>query len=348
MSNHKEALTSIVVLNYNAGDLLLNCINSIYKTQNQKFEVIVVDNTSTDNSHKKCKEKFPQINLIENKENFGYCEGNNIGIREAKGEFIVILNPDTIVEPNWLDELMRAFLKFGDGMYQPKILATTDHNLILSTGNMVQLFGFGFSRGKGEKNMNQYEIDQQISYASGTCLFTSTKIMTSLSGFDSFLFAYHDDLDLCWRAYLKEIKSYYIHSSIIYHPVEGYSFKWSKFKYFLMERNRQYCIFTHYSRMTLFKMLPSLILVDLAVTGFYLKKGLLLVKIKTNINTIKNLKKISKKYHEIQISRKVSDKKIIKNFVDIIEVPSWVMDKNQNKFFNKFLKKLSSFSRNFI
>jgi len=158
-----------------------------------------------------------------------------------------------------------------------------------------------------------------------------------------FLFAYHDDLDLCWRAYLKEIKSYYVHSSVIYHPIEGYSFKWSKFKYFLMERNRQYCILTHYSRTTLFKMLPSLILVDLAVTGFYLKKRLLLVKIKANLNSIKNLRNISKKYHEIQNYRKISDKKIIENFVDTIEVPSWVMDKDQNKFFNTFLKKLSIF-----
>ena len=345
---NKIPLVSIIILNFNAGKLLLNCIESLTKLTYKNIELIVVDNISTDNSQNNCKQKFPQIKLIQNEKNYGYCGGNNVGINEAKGDFLVILNPDTLVEPNWLDELVKAYTKYGEGIYQPKIMATTDHNLILSTGNMVQLFGFGFSRGKGEKNMNQYEIDQQISYASGTCLFTSTKIMTSLSGFDSFLFAYHDDLDLCWRAYLKEIKSYYIHSSIIYHPVEGYSFKWSKFKYFLMERNRQYCIFTHYSRMTLFKMLPSLILVDLAVTGFYLKKGLLLVKIKTNINTIKNLKKISKKYHEIQISRKVSDKKIIKNFVDIIEVPSWVMDKNQNKFFNKFLKKLSSFSRNFI
>ena len=115
-----------------------------------------------------------------------------------------------------------------------------------------------------------------------------------------------------------------------------------------MERNRQYCILTHYSRTTLFKILPSLILVDLAVTGFYLKKRLLLVKIKANLNSIKNLKNISKKYREIQNYRKISDKEIIENFVDTIEVPSWVMDKDQNKFFNTFLKKLSIFSRNFI
>ena len=346
--NDSKSLISIIILNYNSGNWLTDCVDSLLKTNYKNYEIIVVDNLSVDNSHKICKEKFEQVILIENSENLGYCEGNNVGINEAKGDFLVILNPDTLVEPNWLDELVKAYTKYGEGIYQPKILATTDHNLILSTGNMIQLFGFGFSRGKGEKNLNQYEFDQQISYASGTCLFTSTKIMKSLSGFDSFLFAYHDDLDLCWRAYLKEIKSYYVHSSVIYHPIEGYSFKWSEFKYFLMERNRQYCILTHYSRTTLFKMLPSLILVDLAVTGFYLKKRLLLVKIKANLNSIKNLKNISKKYREIQNYRKISDKEIIENFVDTIEVPSWVMDKDQNKFFNTFLKKLSSFSRNFI
>ena len=125
--NNENKLTSIVVLNYNAGKLLLDCIESVFKTKNEKFEVIVVDNISTDNSHKKCKEKFPEIHLIENKENLGYCEGNNVGIRNAKGEFIVILNPDTKVEPNWLEELFNTYEKFGDGLYQPKIMAFEDN-----------------------------------------------------------------------------------------------------------------------------------------------------------------------------------------------------------------------------
>ena len=346
--NNSKPLVSIIILNYNSGTWLTDCVNSILKTNYQNYEIIVIDNLSIDNSHKICKEKFNQIILIENNENLGYCEGNNVGIRKAKGDFLVILNPDTLVEPNWLDELINAFSKYGDGIYQPKILASTEHDLILSTGNMVQLFGFGFSRGKGEKHSNQYEEDQQINYASGTCLFTSSKIMKSLSGFDSFLFAYHDDLDLCWRASLEGIKSYYIHTSIIYHPIEGYSFKWSPFKFYLMERNRLYCLFTHYSRVTILKILPSLILVDLAVTGFYAKRGLLLVKIRTNLNILKNLRKICKRYSEIQKTRKISDKEIIQNFPDNIDVPPWVMKQNQNEFFNKFLKKLSTFSRNLI
>ena len=85
------------------------------------MEVIVVDNASKDQSHLKCKEKFNKIHLIENKENFGYCEGNNVGIRQAKGDFVVILNPDTIVSTNWLTELMSAYNIIGEGLYQPTV-----------------------------------------------------------------------------------------------------------------------------------------------------------------------------------------------------------------------------------
>jgi len=81
--DHSKSLVSIVILNYNAGDLLLDCIESIFKTKYDNYEVILVDNASQDDSHKKTKEKFSKIRLIENKENLGYCEGNNVGIREA-------------------------------------------------------------------------------------------------------------------------------------------------------------------------------------------------------------------------------------------------------------------------
>ena len=94
----KEPLISIIILNYNAGNLLLECVESIYNSNYKNFEIIVVDNVSKDNSDKKCKEKFSDIILIENEKNLGYCGGNNVGIETAKGDFLVILNPDVIVK----------------------------------------------------------------------------------------------------------------------------------------------------------------------------------------------------------------------------------------------------------
>ena len=269
MKNELEPLVSVIILNYNAGKLLSECIESVLETDYENFEVIIVDNASKDNSVNICKEKFNSVKIIENEKNLGYCEGNNVGIRKAKGEYVVILNPDTIVEKNWLTELVNGYNTFGDGIYQPRFLTTDNHKILQGTGNMIQLFGFGFARNKGDVDEGQYDKPEQIGYASGTCLFTSKKILDRLGMFDSFLFAYHDDLDLCWRAALEKIKSYYIPSSIVYHPPEGYTFKWNSFKFYLLERNRQYCLLTHYTRKTYFKMLPALIMVDIGVS-FYL------------------------------------------------------------------------------
>ena len=338
-------LVSIIVLNYNAGKLLSECVESIFDSNYNNLEVIVVDNVSKDNSHKECKEKFKKIKLIENKENLGYCEGNNVGIRESVGEFIVILNPDVIVTPNWLNELLVGFEKYGEGLYQPKILATTDHDIIISAGNMIQLFGFGFSRGKGEKDEGQYEKDEVVGYASGTCLFSSANIFKKIGNFDPFLFAYHDDLDLCWRGMIKGIKSFYVHKSIVYHPLEGYSFKWNSFKYFLMERNRIYCLRKNFDKKTIFKMIPSLILVDIAITLFYLKKGFVFAKIKANIDIIKNFEVISKNQKEIQKNKIINDDQLITKFTNNIEVPQWVIEKESNNFVNQIFEKLSKITR---
>ncbi|MCS5527840.1 MAG: glycosyltransferase family 2 protein, partial [Nitrosopumilus sp.] len=180
MNEKSNSLVSIIILNYNAGKLLHKCVESVFKSHNKNFEVILVDNASSDKTYKQCKEKFNGIILLENKKNLGYCEGNNVGIRHAQGEFIVVLNPDTLVEPDWLDKLISAYAKNGDGIYQPKILANTDHSMLLSTGQVLQLFGFGYSRGKGDKDTGKYNKLEKISYASGTCLFTTKKILEKL------------------------------------------------------------------------------------------------------------------------------------------------------------------------
>lgn len=343
-----QPLISVIILNYNADELLITCVESVLTSNYKNLEVIVVDNASKDGSHKKCKQKFPQIHLIENKENLGYCEGNNIGLRNAHGKFVVILNPDTIVDPNWLIELIDAFGKNGDGLYQPKFLTTTNHDVLMSAGNKIQLFGFGFARGKGEIDPKNFEKLEIIDYPAGAGIFTTLDIIEKIGAFDPYLFAYHDDLDLGWRAALQGIKSYYVPKSIIYHPPEGFSFKWNPFKFYLLERNRQYCLLTHYSRRTFFKMLPALLLVEIAVIIFYWRRGLLRLKIKAFVDLIKNREQVRKRYNEIQQTRKLDDREIIKNFSDKISVPKEITGKNNLMFFNNFINVLSRLTRPFI
>jgi len=333
-------LVSVVILNYNGGELLLNCVESVLKSTHKKLEVIVVDNKSEDQSQKKCKEKFSQINLIENEKNLGYCEGNNIGIKNAKGDFVVILNPDTTVESNWLEEFLSAYQKHGDGLYQPKIFSLSEKKILQSTGNMIHLFGFGYARDKGVKDSDKHHSIEQIGFASGTCLFTRKKLLEKIGLFDPFLFLYHDDLDLGWRAAQLGIKSFYVPSAIIFHA-ESYLLKWSAQKFFWLERNRKYCLLTHYSKETYRKMSFLLFLVDISVWVFYFYKGFISSKIKAELDIIKNKKIILKKYHELEEKKIVSDEDLIKLFPDSIFVPENVSGGILSKSFNNFLLRLS-------
>jgi len=340
-----DPLISIIILNYNGKKFLENCIKSVLEQNYKKIEIILVDNDSSDNSHLECKEKFPKISLIENKENVGYCEGNNIGIRNAKGEFIVILNPDTEVKDSWLDELILAYNQNGDGLYQPKILSLYEKNVLQSTGNMIHLFGFGFARDKGVNDQNQFNKIEKIGYASGTCLFTSSKILRKIGLLDPFLFLYHDDLDLGWRAAQMGINSYFVPNAVIFHA-ESYSLKWSKKKFYWLERNRKYCLKTHYSKETLKKIKLSLWYTEILVWLFYISKGYVSAKIQAELDLRKNYKFIKKKQIEIENQKTISDLELIKEFPDRIEVPKDVSEGFHSKIFLNIIEYLSKKAKN--
>ena len=187
---------------------------------------------------------------------------------------------------------------------------------------------------------DKIEEIEKIGYASGTCLFTSKKVIDKVGYLDEFLFLYHDDLDLGWRAAQIGINSYHVPKSKIFH-VESYSLKWSAKKFYWLERNRKYCLLTHYSKETYEKMRFSLALVDLFVWAFYFSKGFLGAKIKAEIEIKKNKEHILRKYQELEDKKIITDKELIKNFPDKIFVPTNVSQESMNQTFNSVLAKLS-------
>ncbi len=142
------------------------------------------------------------------------------------------------------------------------------------------------------------------------------------------------------RAAQLGIKSYYVPFSVIYHA-ESYLLGWNSEKFFWLERNRKYCLQTHYSKDTYSKILPTLRLVDLLVWIFYLSKGFLGSKIKAELDIRRNKQKISERYEYLEHLKKISDRDLIMSFLDEIHVPSNVTGKNINSIFNKLIKRLS-------
>ncbi len=334
--NLKNKLVSIVILNYNGEKFLENCLESIFKETKLNFEVIVVDNNSPDKSGEKFSKKYKTCNFILNKKNLGVSEGLNIGIKNSRGKYVVLLNNDLIVAPKWLDYLFEAYEEKGEGLYQPKFLKMNDRNVIDSAGNLINIFGFGFSREKGKEDFLQYNTIEEIGFAAGTCLFCSKEIFDKIGLLDEKLFAYNEDLDLGWRARLLNYKSYYVPKSIAYHHGSA-QWKWSGEKFYLLERNRWVVLLSNYNIKTILRLFPALLVIEIALLVFFIKKRILLKKLKSYGGVIKLFRHIQKRRKFVKKSRIINDKEIISFFSSNIEAPLEVSDNTSIENFNKLL-----------
>jgi len=343
----ENPLISIVIINYNGKDYLLDCIDSIFKTTNCNYEVLLIDNNSSDNSSEICKEKYPEIRLFKNKINLAMAARNK-GIDEAKGDFMVFLDADTVVEPNWLEIFLDSYKKHGRGLYQGKLLQKKDHSIIDSGGNMTNIFGTGFARGKGQRNNNQFEKFQKISFPVGACTFSSTQTFKEIGYVDEsdLFFLMLDDLDYGWRGWMLGIPSYYEPQCIIYH-LSSPILQWSSKKFFFMERNRWICLFTLYSKKTLFKILPFLILYDFGIFLFLSSKRMGFAKVKAFFSLLKMLPKIQKRRTLMQSKRKLTDHEIIQNFANTIDIPTGLTS-DSSEFSSLIVQKLNVKARRFI
>ena len=337
----KKRMVSIIILNYNGEKFLENCLESIIRETNQSYEIIVVDNNSPDKSGEKFSKKYQKCNFILNKENVGVSEGLNIGIRNAKGKFVVLLNNDLIVAPKWLEHLFDAHEIYGNGLYQPKFLKMNDRSVLDSAGNLISIFGFGFSREKGKKDTLQYNAIEEIGFAAGTCLFCTKEIFDKVGLFDEKLFAYNEDLDLGWRARLLNFKSYYVPKSIVYHHGSA-QWKWSGEKFYLLERNRWIVLLSNYNIKTILKLLPSLLIIEMVLLVFFTKKRMLKKKLRSYGGIIQFTNHIRRRRKQINKLKNVNDDEIFKSFCCAIETPLEVSKTEGIEKFNKLLKILGN------
>lgn len=348
LNNEKnESFTSIIILNYNGGNDLFECIESVQQTQDCNYEIILIDNGSNDKSHLKCKNEFPQIKLIQNPKNIGMA-ARNIGIENSNADYIVFLDSDTIVEKNWLKYLIESFKKHGKGLYQPKILEKQNRDIISSCGNLINIFGFGFAKERGKKDNVKFNKFSKINYPSGACTFSSLDIIKKIGEIDEIFFAYHDDLEYGWRASLLGIHSFFEPKSKIYHRVSLTLEKSSSKKFFLTERNRLICLKTLYTRKTYFKILPLILILEIGILIYFLIKGMGFVKLKTYFSLLKLNSKISEKRKNIEKLRNYNDAEIIEKFSDEFILPhDVVFSKNSNKI-NSIMIFLSNSARKLI
>lgn len=222
-------LISLVIINYNNKDYLQRCINSILSQTYKNIEIIFIDNESKDGSYEFMVEEYSNKNilLIKNKVNNGYAGAANQGIKISKGKYVMILNPDIIMENDFIEEMYGFIEKDSSiGALSGKLLKydfknDKKLNYIDSTGIIMYKSTRCIDRGQNEEDIGQYDNSEQVFGVCGAApLYRRSaldKIMVLDEYFDEDFFAYKEDIDLSWRLNLAGFKNMYHYKAIAYH-----------------------------------------------------------------------------------------------------------------------------------
>jgi GT2 family glycosyltransferase len=238
MKNLIKGQISVVITNWNGENLIEKCIKSLKAQTYQPLEIIVVDNASTDSSPYLIRSKFPEVKLIENDKNVGFGAGNNLGIKESRGEFIMILNNDAYLDAHCIEELKKSIVKDKRyGASASKIVLEGEANLLDAAGISIYLDGLSIGRGRLE-DMDRYNEEVEVFFGSGCACLLRREMLEDIGLFDEDFFLYAEDTDMGWRAQLSGWRCIYNPRAIVYHSHSASTSTYSKIKAFLVERNR--------------------------------------------------------------------------------------------------------------
>ncbi|MGH9983950.1 MAG: glycosyltransferase family 2 protein [Nitrososphaeraceae archaeon] len=215
---------SIIIVNYNGYKWLKLFIQHLLRTNYPNFEIIVVDNASSDQSVQFLRNEFRQIRIIELTENKGFAEGTNIGAKKATGKILAFLNNDIEVSNNWLFKAVTKLLSCDDaGAVQCKMMQYNDRNRIEAIGILVDRFAILRNIGYDEYDTGQYDNVSEIGAASGGAMILWKHIFCEVGQFDPLYFMYYEDIDLSWRIRLAGYRILPCVSSLVYHIGSGTS-----------------------------------------------------------------------------------------------------------------------------
>lgn len=236
-----EYLVSIISVNYNQSALTCLMIDSIKKCTYKNIEIIIVDNASPDDNPYLITEEHPDINLVVSDTNLGFAGGNNLGVKIARGKYILFLNNDTEVHPGFLEPMVNAFEKDpGLGMVSPKIIYHDTDNIIQYAGAIAinMITGRGSKIGHGEKDIGQHDQSRLTALAHGAALMIPMKVITKVGLMPDIFFLYYEEHDWCEMVKRAGYKVMYIAEATVYHKESMSVGKNSPLKSYFMARNR--------------------------------------------------------------------------------------------------------------
>lgn len=267
---------SVVILNWNGKHFLKECLKSFEKVKYSPLEIIVVDNNSSDGSKEYVRKHFPKVGLITSNKNNGFAKGNNLGAQTASGKYILFLNNDTKVTPQFLEPLVEACEKDESiGCVQPEIRVMAEPKLLDEAGAYLTTSGFLYHYGyRKSHSLPMYRNSRKIFSAKGACMLIPRQVLEKVKMFDEDFFIFFEETDLCFRIWLAGYKVIYLPDSVIYHVAGGDTTDTYHYdrRLYLTFKNMNCCYLKNFGWRNLLTIYPLFLCLQLGLMMYFLVK----------------------------------------------------------------------------
>jgi GT2 family glycosyltransferase len=318
---------SVIVLNYNGRRWLEPCLTALAgQVGAPEFEVVFVDNGSTDGSAAFVTEAFPATRVVDTGRNLGFAGGNNAGARVARGDVLAFLNNDTVAAPDWLARLHAALVgQSGYALVTSRIVRLKDPDIVDSAGDGYLRAGGAFKRGHGAA-ADGFVRSREVFGACGAAFMIGRAVFEALGGFDEDFFMVYEDVDLSYRARLAGHRCWYAADAVVRHAGSATLGTLSEAAVFYGQRNLEWTWFKNTPAGLLIRTLPAHTLYSAAGLAHYLKHGRSGAALGGKIAALLALPRLIRKRRTVQRTRS-ADSSAIEALMD----RDWIAVKRREK-----------------
>jgi GT2 family glycosyltransferase len=300
-------VASVVVPNLNGAHFLEPCLASLARQTLAADDVIVVDNGSTDGSVELVRERYPEVRLISFTENRGFAAAMNAGIAEARAGLVAFLNNDAFAEPTWLEELAACLARHpAAAAATSKLLLADEPGRLDGAGDGLTRSFLPYVRGHGEPDDGRYGDEVEVFGASGAAAVWRASVLRELGGFDERFFAYYEDVDLSFRARLRDYEIWYAPRSVVRHTRGGTAGQHVDFALFHPVKNRWFMIVKNVPTGVVVGRLPAIAAGEALFWGRTIRRRAPRALVSAYREVVRRWPELRRERREIQAARTIS------------------------------------------
>jgi len=256
----------VVIVNYNSGPLIQACVDALAAQTFTDFEAVVVDNASTDGSDESLRLPDSRFTLIRNESNIGFGAANNIGAHGCRAPWLATLNPDTVAQSNWLEEMHRGAERYPEiRMFGATLIDAADPTVVDGFGDALSIAGIPWRGGHGQPVANLPHYDAEVFSPCAAAALYARESFEVVGGFDESFYCYLEDVDLGFRLRLVGDRCMQLRHAIVSHHGSAITGRMSEFTIFHSFRNRLWMIIKNIPFPLLIVAVPANILCSLLI-----------------------------------------------------------------------------------